>query len=64
MTKDRKYFTFLYPLKFKDTQIKLNLNGIILTKKSYIESILSVIDHITDFTSFRKIIKKKLLPKE
>ena len=36
ITKDRKHFTSVHPLKFNGTQIKLDLNKKILTKKSYV----------------------------
>ena len=64
MTKDRKYLILIYSLKFNGAQIKLDSNGIILTKKSYIRGILLVINHATDSISFKKITKKKLSLKE
>ncbi len=54
--KDREYLTSAYPLKFNDTQIKLDLNGIILIKKSHVGQILLVSDYVVDFTSSRMII--------
>ena len=51
MTKDRKHLTLIHPLKFNGVQIKLDSNGIVLTKKSYIEGILSVTDHAANSTS-------------
>ena len=64
MTKNRKYLTSAYPLKFNGTQIKLNSNSIVLTKESYIEKFLPVIDYATDFTSCKGITRKKLSSKE
>lgn len=64
MTKDREHLTPTYFLKFNNAQIKLNLNGIVLTKKSYAGRILLIIDHVADSTSSKEIIRKKLLPKE
>lgn len=43
MTKNQKYFIFLQSLKFNKTQIKLNSEEIILTKKSHINSIFLII---------------------
>lgn len=51
-------------MKFNKIQIKLNLNKIILIKKSYIDGILLITNYDTDFTSSKKIIKKKLSLKE
>lgn len=36
ITKNGKYLIFAYPIKFNGVQIKLDLNSIVLTKKSYI----------------------------
>ena len=51
MIKNREHFTPTYFLKFNSAQIKLKLNGLVLTKKSYIEGILLVIDYTIDSTS-------------
>ena len=59
----RKYFTFLYIIKFNGVQIKLDSNGIILTKKSYIRAIFLAINYATDFTNLKKITKKRYYPK-
>lgn len=56
--KNREHLILTYPLKFNDTQIKLNLNRMILTKKIHIKEIFLIIDHVTDFTSFKEITKK------
>ena len=64
MTKDREYLTPAYPLKFNGAQIKLDSNGIVLTKQSHVKGILPVIDHAADFTSSREITRKNLSPKE
>ena len=64
MTKDRKYLTPAHSLKFNGAPIKLDSNGIVLTKKSYVGGILPVTDHATDSTSSRGITRKKLSPKE
>ena len=64
MTKNREYLTPAHPLKFNGAQIKLDSNGIVLTKESHIEGILPVTDHAADFTSSRGITRKKLSPKE
>lgn len=58
--KNKEYPTSTYFLKFNNAQIKLNSNRIILIKKCHIREIFLIIDHITDFTSFRRIIRKKL----
>lgn len=59
--KDKEYPTSTHFLKFNNIQIKLNLNKIILIKNCYIKDILLIIDYVIDFTSFGKIIRKKLL---
>lgn len=40
--KDYKYFISIQPMKFNIIEIKLNLNGIILTKKSHIGDIFQI----------------------
>ena len=60
MTRDKKHLIFAYFLKFNGAQIKLNLNGIVLTKQSHVGGILLIIDQIADFSSSREITKKKL----
>lgn len=37
ITKNRKYITFLYSLKFNSVKIKLNLNRIVSIKNNYIK---------------------------
>lgn len=64
MTKDQEYLTSSYPLKFNRIQIKLDLKGIILTKESYVGSIVPITNHDTDSTSSREITRKKLSPNE
>ena len=64
MTKEREYLTHVHPLKFNGIQIKLNSNGIVLTKESHVGGILPVIDNVTDSTCSRGITRKKLSPKE
>lgn len=64
MTKDWEYLTPTQPIKFNRAQIKLDLNGIVLTKKSHVGGILSVTDHDVDFTSSREITRKKVSLKE
>ena len=64
MTKDREHLTPAHPLKFNGAQIKLDSNGIVLTKESHVGGILSVTDHAADSTSSREITRKKLSPKE
>ena len=64
ITKDREYLTSAHPLKFNSAQIKLDSNGIVLTKKSYIGGILLVTDYTADSTSSKRITKKKLSPKK
>ena len=62
--KNRKYLTFAHPLKFNSIQIKLDSNGIVLTKRSHVGGILLVTNHAADFTSSKEITRKKLLPKK
>lgn len=64
ITKDRKHLMFIYFLKFNYAKIKLDLNKIVLIKKSYIKKILLVIIYIVDFINSKKIIEKKLSLKE
>lgn len=64
ITKDKKYLTPVHPPKFNDAQIKLDSNNIILAKKSHIEGIFLITNHIAGFTSSREITKKKLLSKK
>ena len=64
MTKDREYLTFTQPLKFNRAQIKLDSEGIVLTKESHVGGIFLVTDHNADSTCSRGITKKKLSPKE
>ena len=64
MTKDGEYLTLAHPLKFNSAQIKLDSNGIILTKKSHVSGIFSVTNHIPDSTSSKEITRKKLSLKE
>ena len=64
MTKDREYLTLTYPLKFNGTQIKLDLNCIVLTKESHVKGIFPVTGHATESTSSKEITRKKLSPKE
>ena len=64
MTKYREYLTLAHSPKFNGAQIKLDLNGIVLTKESHVGEILPVTDHTIDFTSSRGIIRKKLSSKE
>lgn len=63
MTKDWEYLTSTQPIKFNGVQIKLDSNGLVLTKESHIGSIFLVTTHDADSTSLRRIIKKSLLPK-
>lgn len=58
--KNKEYPTSTHFLKFNNVQIKLNSNRIILIKKCHIREILLVIDYVADFTSFGRIIRKKL----
>ena len=64
MTKDKEHLTPAHPPKFNGTQIKLDLNGIVLIKKSHIGGIFPVTDHAADSTSSKGITRKKLSPKE
>ncbi len=64
MTKDREYFTCTKLIKFNGAQIKLDSDGIVLTKDSHIGGILLVTDHNADSTSSRGITRKKLSTKE
>ncbi len=64
MTKYRKYLTSAHPIKFNRAQIKLDSDGIILTKESHVGGILLVTDHNADSTSSRGITGKKISPKE
>ena len=64
MTKDREYLTLVYPLKFNSTQIKLDSNGIVLTKKSQVGGILLVTNYAADSTNSKGITRKKLSPKK
>lgn len=57
--KNYKYLIFVQLIK-----IKLNLNSIILRKKSYIAVIFLIIDYNTAFITWKKIIRKKLLLKK
>ncbi len=51
-------------MEFCRTQIKVDSNGIVMVKKSYIGGILLIINDDADFTILREIIRKKLSPKE
>lgn len=62
--KDCKYLTFIQPIKFHRAQIKIDLNDIVLTKKSHLGEILVVINHNIDFINSKKITRNKLLFKE
>lgn len=64
MIKNCKYLTFIQSIKCNRIQIKLDLDGIVLSKKSYISSIFFVIGYNIDFTNSKGIIKTKLLPKK
>ena len=64
MTKDWEHLNFSDPLKLNRAQIKLNSEGIVLTKESHVGSILPITNHDTDSTSSRGITKKKLSSKE
>lgn len=57
MTKNKEHFTLIYLVKFNGAQIKLNSNGIVLIKKSYIREILLIVDHIADSTYSIKITR-------
>lgn len=62
--KDYKYLSSAQPIKFNRVQIKLDSNTIIFIKKSQVNDIFLAIGYNIDLTSFRKIIRKKLLLKE
>lgn len=64
MTKDCKYFTSAQSIKFNKTQIKFDLDSIVLIKKNNISGILLVIMYNANFTSSKSIIAIKLLPKK
>ena len=64
MTKDREHLTSSHPLKFNRVQIKLDSEGIVLTKESHVGGILSITNRDVDSTSSRGITRKKLSPKE
>ena len=64
MTKDQEHLTSSHPLKFNGAQIKLDSEGIVLTKKSHIGDILPVTNRDADSTSLRGITRKKLSRKE
>ena len=64
ITKDWKYLTFTKSIKFNKAQIKLDSNGIVLTKKSHVGGIFLVTKHDADSTSLSEIAKKKLSLKE
>ena len=64
MTKDREYLTSAQPIKFNKTQIKLDSDGIVLTKESDVGDILLVTDYDADSSSSRGITRKKLSTKE
>lgn len=58
MTKNCKYFTFIQSIKFIKVQIKLNLESVVLIRKSYVDSILFITDYNTNFNSLKGIIRK------
>lgn len=62
--KDQKYHILAQQIKFNWIQIKLDSNGIVLTKMSYLDAIFLVTDHDIDSTSSKAITRKKLLPKK
>lgn len=64
ITKDWEYFTSTKSIKFNKAQIKLDSNGIVLTKKSHVGGIFLVTKHDADSTSLSEITKKKLSLKE
>lgn len=64
MRKEREFSILIHLLKFTSAQIKLDLNGIVLIKKSYIKEIFLVTDHVADFTSFIDITRKKIWHKK
>lgn len=63
MIKNCKYFTLAQLIKFNRTQIKLDLDGIVLTKKSHVSDIFFIINHNKDFTNLKEIINTKLSSK-
>lgn len=64
MTKDCKYLIFAQLIKFNRMQIELDLNDIILIKKSYTDSIFLVIGYNIDSINLKYIIKTKLSSKK
>lgn len=64
MIYDHEYLSYTQPIKFNRAQIKLNLDGIVLTKESHIGGILLVKRHDVNSTSSRGITRTKLSPKE
>ena len=64
MTKDREHLTSSHLLKFNGAQIKLDSEGIVLTKESHVGGILPITNHDANSTSSRGIIRKKLSPKK
>ena len=64
ITKDWEHLTSSQSLKFNEKQIKFDLKKIVLRIKSHIGGIFLVTNYDADSTSWRKIIKKKLSPKE
>lgn len=51
MTKDCKYLIFAQLIKFNGAQIKLELNDIVLAKKSYVDDIFLITGNNVDSTS-------------
>ena len=64
ITKNQEYLISVQPIKYNRIEIKLNLNGIVLTKKRHVGGIFLVINYDADSTSLKEIIRKTLLPKE
>ena len=64
MTKDQEHLTSSHPLKFNGAQIKLDSEGIVVTKKSHVGGILPVTNRDADSTSSRGITRKNLSRKE
>lgn len=64
MIKNCKYYSSTQPIKFNRVQIKLDLDGIVLSKKSYVSGIFLITDHNIDSTSFWRITRKKLSSKK
>ena len=64
MTKNKSYFTLTHLLKFNGAHIRLELNGIVLTKDSHLGGILLLTNNVADSTSSRRIKRKKLSLKE